>query len=148
MKQSKLFLAILLVLTLGSFAFAGQAKKDKKVITSGGLEDSSSDKSQAKGKKKQVIGSIGGAEDLIVTGKDELPKVLPPPPPDKAGMVIATNVPGAEVIVNGALKFKTNDKGVVPTPINIKATKATIIIRHPDFHELSETVALKIGSTL
>jgi hypothetical protein len=155
MRRSEFFLAVLLMVAVGAAGFAAQQKKDKKVISSDSLivGESSGDKSKAgKGQKKgpQVITSIGSTTDLVKKEKYDIPNTLPPPPPNKAGMLLFAE-PGTKVSVTAPgfkQSFTLNEKGTLESPITLKASKATIVFSHPDYHELTQSVALKIGSTV
>ncbi|MEW6737334.1 MAG: hypothetical protein AB1489_38990, partial [Acidobacteriota bacterium] len=71
--------------------------------------------------------------------KDE----LPPPPPSKSRLFVTTNVPNAEVLINKRL-FKTDQKGQTRN-IDLTTNSVNIVVRHPDYQEVSKTVALKRG---
>lgn len=70
----------------------------------------------------------------------------PPPPPSVSRLFITTNVPMADVIVNSRLKYKTDQSGKVRQAIDLKgATKAVVVVRHPDYNEATQTFSLTPG---
>jgi hypothetical protein len=144
MKKSKFFLMIFLLAAVSAAAFGAQAKKKVSGNTSLTGEPAAEKGQTGKGKKGTTQ---SGTTQLIIGEKDDIPKVLPTPPPDKAFLLIASPVPFAEVIINNTSKLKTNEKGNIVNPISLKVTKANVVFRHPDYHELSETVDLSFGKT-
>src|ERR1051326_5754343 len=138
MRKTKLLFAILLISTIGITAPAapkGQGKQ--KLGSSGTVVD------ENKGKQKlKASGTI--VEDDT---ENNVVKAPPPPPPTMSRIAIATNAPLADVIVN-AKRYKTDEKGVVRTAIDLRPGSATIQVKHPDFIEKSETVTLKQGQSI
>jgi hypothetical protein len=125
MKHYRSIPALLLVLTSSFLAFAVVKPQE------------------GKPNDKQIILSIKNPEDLIKLGKDELPK----PEPKRAGLIISTNAPFSQVIINDTSRFDTDENGFLDRIFNFTKTTVTIVVKHPDFKELRKTLVLKIGTT-
>jgi hypothetical protein len=132
MKQSRFLFSILLATILVAAGY-GAARGQQKIGISGAVEQ------DKKGKQK-----IGTSSAVV---NNEEVKAPPPPPPSKSSLAIATNAPNADVIINGSRRFKTDESGAVRQGIILSPGTVSIVVRHPDFEEVKDTIVLKVGES-